>query len=220
MLRVCSPSSRLVSLARCQQLKNSCLSRHYATRPPSTPRGSARTLLIGGAVLTLAGTAYLLQPSPSRSSPTLPKAPLSRAHFTPTTVVSRTDVSPTTILLNLQLPPGCWPPARLPTPSDPAPDPAERAEPGSVWSVWMKNSDIMVERPYTPLFGAPGPGGIVTFWIKKYETGEMARWLHARKIGDVVDLRGPVPTWTAPVDKEYTDIVLVHISSSATSYIS
>ena len=33
------------------------------------------------------------------------------------------------------------------------------------------------------------------FWVKRYEKGEVARWLHAKRVGENVEIRGPVQTW-------------------------
>ncbi|KAN0097677.1 hypothetical protein V8E55_002123 [Tylopilus felleus] len=34
------------------------------------------------------------------------------------------------------------------------------------------------------------------FWIKNYERGEVGRWLHSRQVGDSIEVRGPVQTWS------------------------
>jgi len=43
-----------------------------------------------------------------------------------------------------------------------------------IWSVYIKDDDIQVERPYTPLESIDEEGNIV-FWIKKYPKGEVGR---------------------------------------------
>ncbi|GAV99413.1 ferredoxin reductase-like protein [Lentinula edodes] len=35
----------------------------------------------------------------------------------------------------------------------------------------------------------------MSFWIKKYEHGEVGRWLHSKKVGDEIEIRAPLQTW-------------------------
>lgn len=85
-----------------------------------------------------------------------------------------------------------------------------------IWSVEVKQPDIMVTRSYTPLplyfmksehtrSGEKEPllrvidndvedydkGGVMSFYIKRYNNGEVSRYLSNRKIGDEIELRGP-----------------------------
>lgn len=203
MLRACTRPTRLGSLRPCT-IPRPTLARTYTSSltpdPSGAPRGSARALLLTTGVLTLGVTAYLFWPNPKRGAPTRPDAPLSPTHFTPATLVSSVPAGPSTRFITLQLPPGAWPPAsaRPPGPAD---------APAPIWSVFLKDSDLEVERAYTPLFGA-SPAGTLAFWIKKYPRGEVARWLHARVPGDVVELRGPMPTWPW-ADGRWDEIVMV-----------
>lgn len=77
----------------------------------------------------------------------------------------------------------------------------------SVWSVFIKDDDIQVERPYTPLHGIDKDGNML-FWIKKYPKGEVGRWLHTKTPGDGIELRGPLPTWPWK-DDTWDEIVMV-----------
>jgi cytochrome-b5 reductase len=63
-----------------------------------------------------------------------------------------------------------------------------------IWSIYIKDDDIQVERPYTPLEGVSEDGRML-FWIKKYEKGEVGRWLHSKNVGDTIEIRGPLKTW-------------------------
>ena len=107
--------------------------------------------------------------------------PLSPSRFTSTTLVESVDVSSNTKLLTLSVPPGLLPR-----------DPDVLAP---IWSIFIKDSDIQVERPYTPLEGIDEDGHI-KLWVKKYERGEVGRWLHSRQVGDPIEIRGPVKTWS------------------------
>lgn len=85
-----------------------------------------------------------------------------------------------------------------------------------IWSVEIKQPQIMVLRAYTPLplyfmksertrSGEKEPllrvidndaedydkGGVMTLYIKKYDDGEVARYIVNKKIGDEIDVRGP-----------------------------
>ncbi|GEQ68789.1 hypothetical protein JCM33374_g2458 [Metschnikowia sp. JCM 33374] len=85
-----------------------------------------------------------------------------------------------------------------------------------MWSVEVKQPDIMVVRSYTPLplyfmksentrSGKKEPllrviendcedhdkGGTMTFYIKKYDDGEVSRYIVNKKVGEELELRGP-----------------------------
>lgn len=64
-----------------------------------------------------------------------------------------------------------------------------------------------MERTYTPLEGVDKDGQI-HFWIKKYDNGEVGRWLHSKHIGDTVEIRGPIKTWIWKEDT-WDEIVMV-----------
>lgn len=78
---------------------------------------------------------------------------------------------------------------------------------GSIWSVFIKDDDIQVERPYTPLEGIDGEGNML-FWIKRYEHGEVGRWLHSKQTGDKIEFRGPLQTWKWEEDK-WDEVIMV-----------
>lgn len=78
-----------------------------------------------------------------------------------------------------------------------------------MWSVEIKQPQIMVVRSYTPLpltIINQGPGkepliniqtdqisdlGKLVFYIKKYDQGEVARWIYKKPLGSELELRGP-----------------------------
>ncbi|KAI6004080.1 hypothetical protein EDD15DRAFT_2156765 [Pisolithus albus] len=158
-------------------------------------------VLIAG--VSTAITAYLAlcdQPysSPSRSG----KPSLNPSHFTPATLIESTQTSSDTKLLTLSLSPDSIP--------------QDRQESASIWSVFVKDDDIQVERPYTPLEGID-ESGKMSFWIKKYEHGEVARWLHSKQVGSAIELRGPVKTWTWK-DGAWDDIIMVSGGTGITPF--
>ncbi|EAU84518.2 NADH-cytochrome b5 reductase [Coprinopsis cinerea okayama7 len=171
-------------------------SRYLSTTPP--PPSRSKRLVTGSIfALTLTGASlYFLLPSDTRSAPTYTELPLSPRYFTPATVVSNLDSGPDTKLLRLALPPQVAAFA--------AQDPSSFK---AVWSVFIKDDDIQVERPYTPLEGIDENGEMV-FWIKKYPRGEVGRWLHTKAAGDVIELRGPLTTWPWK-DDTWDEVVMI-----------
>ena len=74
-----------------------------------------------------------------------------------------------------------------------------------LWSVEIKQPDIMIVRNYTPIplkllsgklqdmdiANDDTNNGKLLFYIKNYEIGEVSRWLRSRPLDSVVELRGP-----------------------------
>ncbi|KAI6047114.1 hypothetical protein EDC04DRAFT_2556717 [Pisolithus marmoratus] len=128
--------------------------------------------------------------------------PLNPSHFTSATLVESAQTSSDTKLLTLSLPP------------DSIPQDCQELAP--IWSVFVKDDDIQVERPYTPLEGV-NESGSMSFWIKKYDHGEVARWLHSKQLGSSIELRGPVKTWTWK-DDTWDDIIMVSGGTGITPF--
>jgi cytochrome-b5 reductase len=149
---------------------------------------------------------YLVWPSSSRHALTSSTLPLSPYHFTPVTVES-SEANPldsSTKVITIRIPPSHLPESSFLQP---------------VHSVYIKNDDMQVERPYTPLFGIEQDGeaaGRATFWIKRYPQGEVGRWLHSKRVGDILEMRGPVSTWDYVKEMEngnkWDEIIMVWFS--------
>lgn len=150
---------------------------------------SLRAITIAGAVG--ATSLYFFYPSPTKAAPTFNERPLAGSHFTRSTVVSTEVCDAQTRLITLAVPP------KLVSPALP------------IWSVFIKDDDIQVERPYTPLEGIDD-NGHMKFWIKRYPKGEVGRWLHTKRVGEQVELRGPLQTWLWDAD-EWDDVIMVFI---------
>ena len=164
----------------------------FFVRARSSSRLLRPALFLSGVSAALAASHFLL-------SHTEDALPLSPSRFTPTTLVEAVDVSSNSKLFTLSVPPGLLP--REPAAFTP------------IWSFFVKDSDIQVERPYTPLEGVD-ENGRIKLWIKKYEHGEVSRWLHSRKVGDLIEIRGPVPTWSRSwQDGHWDHVVLARIST-------
>ena len=147
---------------------------------------------LGGSAVV---ASYFLWPDPSRAAPTKKNALLSPVHFTPVTVTSTEPCpDPNTRLMTLTVP-------RQSVPS------LEEAAFEPIWSVYIKDDDIQVERPFTPLEGINSEGRM-KFWVKRYEKGEVGRWLHSKKPGDQIEIRGPLKTWPWRED-EWDEVIMV-----------
>ncbi|EMD40816.1 hypothetical protein CERSUDRAFT_149266 [Gelatoporia subvermispora B] len=148
--------------------------------------------------------AYLFWPDASRSAPTYEDALLSPKHFTPATVIaSEACPDPNTRLITLAVPPHLIPP-RGETPFSP------------IWSIFIKDDDIQVERPYTPLEGIDEYGHM-KFWIKRYPKGEVGRWLLSKNPGDSIEIRGPINTWPWKEDT-WDEVVMISGGTGITPF--
>ncbi|KAF8559056.1 ferredoxin reductase-like protein, partial [Imleria badia] len=130
--------------------------------------------------------------------------PLSPSRFTPSTLVESLDVSSNTKLLTLSVPLGLLP--------------SDRGAFAPIYSIFIKDSDIQVERPYTPLEGID-ENGHMKLWVKKYEHGEVGRWLHSRRVGDSIEIRGPVKTWSSLwQDGHWDQVVMISGGTGITPF--
>jgi len=164
-----------------------------ASRPPAQKCALVKSSIAIIGVSSAIAAAYFLLPHPSRSLPTHAEKLLSPSHFTPATLVRSVQTSPDTKLFTLSVPPELIP--------------QDSQQFAPIWSVFIKDDDIQVERPYTPLQGVDENGHML-FWIKKYDRGEVARWLHSKQPGSSIEIRGPLKTW-AWKDGTWDDIIMV-----------
>ncbi|TRM68315.1 hypothetical protein BD626DRAFT_545452 [Schizophyllum amplum] len=86
-----------------------------------------------------------------------------------------------------------------------------------IWSVFIKDDDIQVERPYTPLYGIDNEGRM-SFWVKKYPKGEVGRWLHGKTEGDRIEIRGPITTWPWQ-DGMWDEVVMISGGTGITPFV-
>ncbi|RPD67277.1 ferredoxin reductase-like C-terminal NADP-linked domain-containing protein [Lentinus tigrinus ALCF2SS1-7] len=180
--------------------------RHVSTQTqtPSAPGRSGSTALLVGLGGSAVIASYFLWPDPSRAAPTKKNALLSPTHFTPVTVTS-TELcpDPNTRLMTLTVP-------RQSIPS------LQEAAFEPIWSVYIKDDDIQVERPFTPLEGMDSEGRM-KFWVKRYEKGEVGRWLHSKKPGDHIEIRGPLKTWPWK-EEEWDEVIMVSGGTGITPF--
>ncbi|EIW76167.1 ferredoxin reductase-like protein [Coniophora puteana RWD-64-598 SS2] len=142
-------------------------------------------------------------PDKSRSAPVSTTQPLSLAHFTPCFIADTQKTGPDSKLITISVPPVAVLDGTL-----------EKRSP--IWSIYIKDDDIQVERPYTPLEGIDSRGNI-KLWIKKYDQGEVGRWLHTKRVGERVDVRGPAETWQWKEDT-WDDVVMISGGTGITPF--
>ncbi|KAG6831139.1 hypothetical protein H0H92_012564 [Tricholoma furcatifolium] len=150
---------------------------------------------------------YFFYPDASRSAPTLATTPLSPSHFTPSKVTSNEISGPDTKLLEVVVPPELLPRNTTDDPNSPF---------SPIWSIFIKDDEIQVERPYTPLEGIDADGRML-FWIKKYPRGEVGRWLHSKAPGETIELRGPLKTWQWK-ENEWDEVIMISGGTGITPF--
>lgn len=196
---------RRVSRARPRATPPQCTFRLHLphSRPASTASSSSlKTFSRVGAALFfgagLSGSAYLFFLSNSPEP-----RPLSPFYWSTVTIESSEPSAsdPSTKLITLRIPQSLV--------ASQSSDNSTSSVIHPIHSIYVKDSDIQVERPYTPLFGIAPPlpaqkpptsdsgedqAHLASFWIKKYPHGEVGRWLHSKQPGDTLEIRGPVVT--------------------------
>jgi cytochrome-b5 reductase len=86
--------------------------------------------------------------------------------------------------------------------------------PKPIWSVYVKDHDIQIERPFTPINPLDETGRL-KFWVKRYEHGEMGRWLCAQPVGQSIEIRGPIQTLDWPQEQgKWDHVLMVHLLSA------
>lgn len=77
----------------------------------------------------------------------------------------------------------------------------------AIYHLYIKDDDMQVERPYTPINGI-GMDGKFTLWVKRYQGGEVSNWLSRLGKGRVIEVRGPIRQWDWR-EKEVDEIIMV-----------
>ncbi|KEP53465.1 FAD-binding domain oxidoreductase [Rhizoctonia solani 123E] len=198
MLSACRPRSCFLSratLARPLSRLNST-STTASVKPPVTSRSSTwiSAFVVAGAGLGL----YAFASNKTSASST----PLSDLKFTPLKIVSTKPASENSKIITLAVPPHLMP---------------DESTLAPVFSIYIKDSDIQVQRPYTPLKGIDDNGNM-DFWIKRYADGEVSRWLHSKKEGDELEVRGPVRTFDFK-DGDYDEIIMISGGTGVTPFV-
>lgn len=80
----------------------------------------------------------------------------------------------------------------------------------AIHHIYIKDDDMQIERPYTPINGV-GVDGKMTFWIKKYPGGEVSNWISRLQKNRNIEVRGPVQQWDWR-SGSWDEIVMVGLS--------
>lgn len=143
-------------------------------------------------VLLAASTSYFLLAEPS------PTPVLNKDRFLPCTVVSREHVSSTGFLLTIRV----SPPSPTTSNNTAVVQKNNRAiikeaHEYGLWSVEVKQPQLQIARNYTPLPPTSLDDKddesllLLRFFVRRYETGEVSKYLARLGPGDTVEIRGP-----------------------------
>ncbi|KAF8204907.1 hypothetical protein BJ912DRAFT_939688 [Pholiota molesta] len=146
---------------------------------------------------------YFFLDDPNIIDPPLVPTKVSPTQYVPTKLASTEPSGPDTKLLKIVAPPHL---RHLKGESD-----------ASIWSIYIKDDDIQVERAYTPLNGVDSNGDML-FWIKKYPKGEVGRWLHSKSAGESIEVRGPLSTWPWK-DDTWDEVVMISGGTGITPFV-
>ncbi len=172
--------------------------RRYATRPPKVDISPEKRFISIVVAFGVGCSIFLFLDDPRKPRET-ERHTLSSSRFSPALLTSSQNSTPNTKLIELTIPLNLLPQGDHVF--------------APIWSVFIKDDDIQVERPYTPLYGI-SEDGRMKFWIKKYLHGEVGRWIHSKEVGNKIELRGPLTTWAWR--DEWDEVVMVgdHLHSS------
>ncbi|CAE6464485.1 unnamed protein product [Rhizoctonia solani] len=176
------------------------LIRLNSTTIPAKPSFTSRSSTWVGAFVVVGAGLGLYAFASDKSSTS--STPLSDTKFTPLKIVSSKPASENSKIITLAVPPHL-----MPNESALAP----------VFSIYIKDSDIQVQRPYTPLKGIDDNGNM-NFWIKRYADGEVSRWLHSKNEGDELEVRGPVRTIDLK-DGDYDEVIMISGGTGVTPFV-
>lgn len=169
---------------------------HPPPKRKPLPKKTWILIAAAAAIAAYAITTTLVSPSSH------PSSQLNKESFIPCTVVARQQVSSTGFLLTI----------RLPLANATNRDIIQQAHDYGLWSVEVKQPQLQIARHYTPLPPPLQPPenenyqqqqqdedknssnsntAELRFFIRRYDTGEVSRYLSTRAPGDTIEIRGP-----------------------------
>ncbi|SCZ87356.1 BZ3500_MvSof-1268-A1-R1_Chr2-2g04822 [Microbotryum saponariae] len=184
--------------------------RHYSLSGSDTPtssnskesspppnRKSRSTVLAYLALPSLLGAFAFQHFSPTDDS----KRPLSPDYFIPLKINKVTRLNHDNTLIGLDLPDSLSPRQYIAAQGSRGDE-----DPWRIHSIFVKQPELQIQRPYTPLnisFLNPlpsesSPSTTIQLLIKRYDDGEVSRYLHRLGPGDQVQIRGPMLTADLP----------------------
>ncbi|KAK4191364.1 Sucrase/ferredoxin-like-domain-containing protein [Podospora australis] len=159
--------------------------------PPRRKSNILPNLLAAVFILTLVSGTFdeIFDSLPPLFGSSTPPDILRTKTFSPFKIISREQVSPTAFIITVQ------------SSSSPLSSPSavlSQAWQHGIFSVEIKQPQIQVSRDYTPLPpSSPSEQtdmldkGILRFYIRRYDKGEVSTYLSRLSIGDTVEIRGP-----------------------------
>ncbi|KAG0344804.1 hypothetical protein BG004_004169 [Podila humilis] len=64
-------------------------------------------------------------------------------------------------------------------------------------AVYIKDDQIQAMRAYTPVHYSLKDQPVVQFLVKRYSEGQVSRFMHSARLGQKIEMRGPVMIWPA-----------------------
>ncbi|KAF9901895.1 hypothetical protein EC991_005572 [Linnemannia zychae] len=130
-----------------------------------------------------------------------PPETLTTEKWTPIALKSITPVSSTTSLFEFQLPAPCT----IPISS----------------AIYVKDDQIQAMRAYTPVHSTEADQETVQLLIKKYSEGQVSRFMHSARVGQMIEMRGPVVIWPGGREdlKQWDEIGMVAGGTGITAFM-
>lgn len=78
-------------------------------------------------------------------------------------------------------------------------------------AVYVKDDEIQAMRAYTPVHYSLKDQPVIQLLVKRYSEGQVSRFMHSARLGQKIEMRGPVMIWPAsrPELEEYDEISMI-----------
>ncbi|KAG0085201.1 NADH-cytochrome b5 reductase [Podila epicladia] len=78
-------------------------------------------------------------------------------------------------------------------------------------AVYVKDDEIQVMRAYTPVHYSLRDQPVLQLLVKRYSEGQVSRFMHSARVGQQIEMRGPVMIWPAsrPELEAYDEIGMI-----------
>ncbi|KAF9430288.1 NADH-cytochrome b5 reductase [Podila epigama] len=78
-------------------------------------------------------------------------------------------------------------------------------------AIYIKDDQIQAMRAYTPVHYSLKDQPVIQFLVKRYNEGQVSRFMHAARVGQKIEMRGPVMIWPAsrPELEQYDEIGMI-----------
>ncbi|KAF9127883.1 NADH-cytochrome b5 reductase [Mortierella sp. 14UC] len=132
---------------------------------------------------------------------TTPPESLTTEKWTPISLKKITPISSNTSLFEFQLPAPCT----IPISS----------------AIYVKDDEIQAMRAYTPVHSTEAEQETVQLLIKRYSEGQVSRFMHSARVGQMIEMRGPVVIWPGGREdvKQWDEIGMVAGGTGITAFM-